>query len=301
MKVTSQSFLTERNSTDVVVGRLKNGAEQRLVRALMSVVDHLHQVIREVRPSQAELRAAIGFLTDMGHACDEKRQEWVLLFDMLGASALVEEINSQRPKGATQNTIRGPFYRPDAPRKANGANISLDGKGAPVEVHGKVIDLDGLPVANAQVETWQANADGLYENQQPDLQPEFNLRGIFATGTDGRFDYRTVRPVGYEVPSDGPAGELLGRIGYPLRRPAHLHFQISAPGFETLTTHIFDADDPHLGEDAIFGVKPELVRTFQPVKGQPAKGQPANGKMPAWRLEVEFVMARARRNGRQAG
>lgn len=291
MKIAEVSFLTERNSSDVVVGRLKKSADMPLARALMSVAAHLHQVIREVRPTQAELRNAIGFLTEMGQACDEKRQEWVLLFDLLGASALVEEINCQRPRGATQNTIRGPFYRADAPRKANGANLSLDGVGEPVTVRGRVIDLDGKPVQAARVETWQANADGFYENQQPDLQPEFNLRGIFEPDADGCFHYRTVRPAGYKVPCDGPAGQLLGRIGYPLHRPAHLHFQVSAPGFETLTSHIFDAADPHLDEDAIFGVKPELIRSFEP----------EDTKSPSWRIEIEFVMARARKQGRQSG
>lgn len=285
------SALTERNASEVVVERLRRSVDSSLARALIPVAVHLHQVIREVRPTQAELRSAIGFLTEMGQACDEKRQEWVLLCDLLGISALVEDINSQRPRGATQNTIRGPFYRPDAPKKANGADISLDGLGEPVTVRGRVVDLDGKPVQTARVETWQANADGYYENQQPDLQPEFNLRGIFESDVDGCFHYRTVRPAGYKVPSDGPAGELLDRIGYPLHRPAHLHFQVSAPGFETLTTHIFDADDPHLDEDAIFGVKPELIRRFKP----------DNTGASIWRIDIEFVMARARKQGRPQG
>ena len=115
-------------------------------------------------------------------------------------------------------------------------------------------DLDGRPIPGATVETWQANAEGHYENQQPDLQPEFNLRGVFVADADGGFHYRTIRPAGYAVPDDGPVGQLLHSIGYPLRRPAHLQFMISAPGFETLTTHVYDRCDPQLAEDAIFGV-----------------------------------------------
>jgi hydroxyquinol 1,2-dioxygenase len=287
--VGEDSFLTERNSADIVVARLKHRGDMTLSRALVSAVSHLHQALRETRPTQAELRHLIEFLTEMGQACDEKRQEWVLLFDVLGASALIEDINTVRPKGATQNTVRGPFYRADAPHYPDGANISLDGVGEPLSVSGRVVDLDGIAISGARIETWQANRDGYYENQQPDLQPEFNLRGIFESDHDGRFQYRTVKPAGYSVPSDGPAGQMLGRVGYPLRRPAHLHFQISAPGFETITTNIFDSEDPHLGEDALFGVKSELIATFTPVK---IKGSPE------WRLEFTFVMARARKNGR---
>ncbi|MEC9343038.1 MAG: 6-chlorohydroxyquinol-1,2-dioxygenase, partial [Pseudomonadota bacterium] len=182
-------------------------------------------------------------------------------------------------------------YRPDAPRVPLGGSISLDGKGEPLDVHGKVVDLDGLPVANATVETWQANAEGFFENQQPDLQPEFNLRGIFTTDARGEFHYRSVKPKGYGVPCDGPAGELLKQLGYPLHRPAHLHFQISAPGYQTITTQIFDGNDPLLGEDAILGVRPDLIGEFRPGN--------ADGKPREWTLDFTFVMARARRQERE--
>jgi protocatechuate 3,4-dioxygenase beta subunit len=289
VRVSDDSYLTERNSSEVVVRRLRKSSDLPLSRALISAVSHLHEVIRETRPSQAELRKVVEFLTEMGQACDEKRQEWVLLFDVLGVTALVEDINSPRPKGATQNTVRGPFYRADAPHYRDGADISLDGVGEPLIVAGRVVDLDGHPIAGAKVETWQANAAGYYENQQPDLQPEFNLRGIFKTDRDGRFHYRTVKPSGYRVPCDGPAGELLGKVGYPLRRPAHLHFQVSAPDFDTVTTNIFDSEDPHLGEDALFGVKGELIGNFHPAE--------IDGR-PGFKLDFVFVMARSRKNGR---
>lgn len=277
---------SERNSSDIVGERLSRAGQDDLVRGLAAVVAHLHQVVREVRPTPAQWRAAVDFLTEVGHAADERRQEWVLLSDLLGVTALVEEINSQRPRGATPNTPRGPFYRADAPRLPLGADICLDGKGEPLAVSGCVRDLDGHPIAGATVETWQANGEGFYENQQPDLQPEFNLRGVFQTGPDGRFAWRTVKPAGYKVPDDGPVGHLLGRIGYPLRRPAHLHIIISAPGFDTLTTHVYDGRDPHLHEDAILGVKPGLVGDFR------RTGETAG--RPAWSLDFDFVMARAR-------
>jgi hydroxyquinol 1,2-dioxygenase len=271
-------------SHDMFAQRLLQSKDDSLPQVLVAAVTHLHALIRELRPSQADWRKVIEFLTDVGHASDERRQEWVLLSDLLGASALVEEINSRRPKTATPNTVRGPFFRADVPLLALGSNISLDDIGERLEVSGRVQDLDGDPIANAEIITWQANAQGLYENQQPDLQPEFNLRGFFQTDANGRFHYRTIKPCGYGVPDDGPVGKLLRRAGYPLRRPAHLHFLIKAPGFETITTHIYDGSDPHLAEDAIFGVKPELVRTFE----RQGKGAPA------WGLDLTFVMVRAR-------
>ncbi|MGO7019443.1 dioxygenase family protein [Rhizobium leguminosarum] len=272
---------SEATSHDIFAQRLQPSKDNILPQVLAAAVTHLHTLIREVRPTQAEWRQVIEFLTDVGHASDERRQEWVLLSDLLGVSTLVEEINSRRPKTATPNTVRGPFFRADVPQLPLGGNISLDGIGEPLEVSGRVQDLDGDPIANAEIITWQANAQGLYENQQPDLQPEFNLRGGFRTDPDGRFHYRTIKPCGYGVPDDGPVGKLLRRAGYPLRRPAHLHFIIKAPDFETITTHIYDGSDPHLAEDAIFAVKPELVRTFE----QQGKG---------WLLKLTFVMVRAR-------
>lgn len=273
---------SEATSSEIFAQRLPQSKDDALPQILAAVVTHLHAVIRELRPTQADWRKAIEFLTAVGHASDERRPEWVLLSDLLGASALVEEINSRRPKVATPNTVRGPFFRADVPHLPLGSNISLDGIGERLDVSGRVQDLDGEPVAHAEIITWQANAQGFYENQQPDLQPEFNLRGLFRADADGCFNYRTVKPCGYGVPDDGPAGQLLRQAGYPLRRPAHLHFRVKAPGFETITTHIYDRSDPHLAEDAIFGVKPDLVRTFE----RTAKG--------IWRLDFTFVMVRAR-------
>lgn len=261
-------------------------ADGALSPVLAAAVEHLHALVRETRPSRDDWRAAIDFLTATGHAADDKRQEWVLLSDVLGVSALVEELNTPRPEGATPNTVRGVFYRADAPRYPLGADISLDGKGEPLTVRGRVTDLDGDPVAGATVETWQANASGRYENQEPDAQPEHNLRGVFATGPDGGFHYRSVKPAGYALPEDGPVGALFRRIGCPMRRPAHLHFIVRADGFETVSTHVFDGCDPDLSGDALFGVRPELVGDFVPVR------DPAGSR--TWTLDFTFVMARAK-------
>ena len=278
--------LNEANSAELVLRRLDMGGGNRLPLVLGPVVRHLHAAIRELRPSEAEMRQLVHFLTEIGQASDEKRQEWVLLLDLLGASALVKTIQSRLPAGATPCTPRGPFYRPDAPRLPAGADICLDGRGEPVEVSGRVLDLDGHAVAGAIIETWQANGEGWYENQRPDRQPEFNLRGAFAADAEGRFHYRTVRPGGYEVPKDGPVGQMLEALGYPLRRPAHLHFQIAARGFETITTQIFDADDPLIDEDALFGVRRSLLGRFEASDDG------------SYRLRFDFVMARARKGAR---
>ena len=285
----SSGYFSEANSSEIVAERLA-ARDDALPRFVAALVRHLHALVKETRPTPAEWRQAIAFLTEVGHTSDEKRQEWILLSDLLGVSALVEAINSRRPQGATPNTIRGPFYRKDAPRYALGANVSLDRIGERLDVSGVVKDLDGEPVAGATVETWQANAQGFYENQQPDLQPEFNLRGIFTTDAAGRFHYETVKPVGYSVPEDGPVGQLLGRAGLSLRRPAHIHFMISKGGFDTITTHIYERGDPDIANDALFGVKRELVADFRRL---PAADL-------AWSLDVAFVMVRARKGRRAA-
>ncbi|MDB4273565.1 6-chlorohydroxyquinol-1,2-dioxygenase [bacterium] len=279
--------LREQNSADVVARRLADSVDPDQARVVATIVRHLHQAVREVRPSMQDWRAAVEFLTEVGHASDERRQEWVLLSDLLGVTQLVEEINSTRPKGSTPNTARGPFYRPDAPRLPLGADICLDGVGERLVVTGHIRDLDDRPVAGASIETWQANGHGQYENQQPDLQPEFNLRGCFRADDNGDFTYRTVRPAGYRVPDDGPAGQLLGRMGYPLHRPAHISFLISAPGFDTLSTQVYDRADTHLDRDPLYGVKPELVADL--------RRAPSSGSAPSWCLDFTFVLARSRR------
>ncbi|MBW8640271.1 6-chlorohydroxyquinol-1,2-dioxygenase [Hoeflea sp. WL0058] len=268
----------ERNASAVISGRLRP-ENDRLGVAVSGIVSHIHALVSELRPSREELREIVAFLTDVGHATEDHRQEWVLLFDVLGVSTLVETMNSVRPAGATSNTPRGPFYRADAPILPRGASISLDARGEPLTVHGRVTDLDGNPLAGALLEVWQPNADGIFENQQPDLQPEFNLRGKFVCDDDGGFIFRTVKPGGYNIPCDGPVGRLLQRLDYPLTRPAHLHFRISAQGYQTLVTQIFDADDPSLTQDAILGVRRDLVGEFR----KSGAGE--------WELAYSFVMA----------
>jgi hydroxyquinol 1,2-dioxygenase len=272
-------------SAEIVVGRLLKKVKGPLPEFFARLVTSLHALVRETRPTRGEWCDVIGFLTEVGHASDELRQEWVLLSDLLGVTALVEEINSQRPPGVTLNTTRGAFYRADAPRLPLGANLSLDGVGEPLSVKVHIRDLDGCPISGATVETWQANGQGFYENQFPDLQPDCNLRGIFSADRTGQVHYVAVKPAGYAVPNDGPVGQLLGSIGYVPRRPAHLHFIVAADGFETITTQIFDGADPLLAEDALFNAKPGLVGDF-------LKEVAEDGGV-RWSLDFTFVMARA--------
>lgn len=266
--------------------RLTEAGESRLVAAAKATVGGLHALIAELRPSGEEFRLAIDFLTEVGHYADARRQEWVLFADVLGVSSLIEDQSSPRPAGATPNTVAGPFYRSDVPEMPLGANISLDGNGQPLEVAGRIVALDGQGIGDATVEVWQANGEGLYENQEPDRQPEFNLRGQFRADARGRFHFTTVKPKGYTLPSDGPVGQLMSALGLGLERPAHIHFRVSAKGFETLTTHIFDRSDPAIGRDAIFGVKPELMAEFRAL--------PPSGGKRTYKLDLNLVLCRQR-------
>jgi hydroxyquinol 1,2-dioxygenase len=267
---------TSHDMLRALAGRMAGSGGDRLPTAFLTAVSRLHDLVSDLRPSPDELRAVIDFLTDVGHSADARRQEWVLLADVIGVSTLVEDLHTCRPDGATPNTLAGPFYRADVPEVPHGANLSRDGIGVPLDVHGQITVLDGSPVAGALVEVWHANALGRYENQDPDLQPEFNLRGRLRSDVAGRFHLATIKPGGYALPEDGPVGRLLNGLGLRLERPAHIHFRVTAPGFDPLTTHIFDRADPAIARDALFGVKPELLADFT-----------------AARLDVTFVLAPA--------
>ena len=252
----------EERSAEIVNARITDAASPRL-RDVMSVLTrHLHAAVKEIEPTHEEWFTAIEFLTRTGHMCTDWRQEYILLSDVLGVTMLVDAINHRRPSGATPNTILGPFYVADAPRYENGANICLDGKGEPTLVSGRVLDTDGNPIVGATLDIWQTNDDGFYDVQQKGLQPEYNLRGLFTTDADGCYAFRTVKPRHYPIPADGPVGKLLGQLGRHPNRAAHLHFIVTAPGFDQVITHIFTPDCPYLHEDTVFGVKKELIAEF---------------------------------------
>jgi catechol 1,2-dioxygenase len=257
------SYFAEKTSEELVLSRLAPNVDPRFREVMQSAVRHLHAFVKEIEPTMAEWERAIHFLTATGKICDDKRQEWILASDTLGVSMLIDAINHRRPGGATENTVLGPFHVSGAPERENGTSICLDGKGAPCIVHGRVTDEDGNPIAGARVDVWQTNDDGFYDVQQPGVQPDMNMRGVFTTGVDGRYAFTTVKPLPYSIPTDGPVGAMLVAMGRHAMRPAHIHYIVTAPGYETLVTHIFPEGDPYLDSDAVFGVKESLIVPFE--------------------------------------
>ncbi len=281
----------EHTATDAVLARLSGAKDARLKEIMSSVIRHLHAVVREVEPTQEEWMAAIRFLTSTGQTCDDKRQEFILLSDTLGVSMLVDAINNRKPSGATESTVLGPFHVAGAPKKAMGDSISLDGKGDPAFVSGRVVDQDGAPIDGAILDVWQTSSDGAYDTQDPN-QPEMNLRGVFTTGKDGRFRFRTVKPASYPIPSDGPVGKMLMAMGRHPMRPAHIHFIIGAPGSEPVTTHMFVEGDAYLDSDAVFGVKDSLIVPFVR-HDDPAEAKRLGLGNPFYTAEHEFRLVKA--------
>lgn len=256
--------LSEATATEAVIRKFDGCRDARLKLVMTSLVAHLHAFVREIEPTEAEWLAAIRFLTDTGHMCDDKRQEFILLSDTLGVSTLVELINNRKSPGSTQSSVFGPFWVADAPLLEAGAAIARDGTPASMHVHGRVTGPDGAPVGGALMDVWQTAPNGLYDVQDPD-QPEMNLRARFRTRADGSFEFRTVPPTPYPIPHDGPVGRLLDATGRHPWRPAHLHFMIEAEGFRKLTTALYFDGDPWLDSDAVFGVKDSLVVRPRPI------------------------------------
>ncbi|WP_425406210.1 intradiol ring-cleavage dioxygenase [Hwanghaeella sp.] len=272
-------YFTEKSSTDTVNARIGDDVSPRLREVMESLVRHLHAFAKDVNLTQEEWEVAIDFLTRTGRMCSEERQEFILLSDVLGFSMLVDAINNRRPAGATENTVLGPFHVGGAPERAMGDTIVQDGKGESCLYEGRVLDLDGNPIEGARIDVWCDNADGFYSVQQPDLQPKWNNRGVFTTAADGLYSFRGIKPVSYPIPDDGPVGKMLAALGRHPFRPAHMHFMITAPGFETIVTHTFVDGDPYLASDAVFGVKESLIAEFKP-----------HGGDTDWHCAFDFVM-----------
>lgn len=290
--VIESGYFSEDTSAEVVIHRNAMAGDHRLAEAMAIVTRHIHACVKELEPSQEEWIAAIRFLTQTGHKCDDWRQEFILLSDVLGVSMLVDAINNRKPTGASESTVLGPFHVAGAPELEMGANICLDLKGEPMVVRGHILDTDGAPIDGATVDVWQANDEGFYDVQQKGLQPEFNLRGMFRTGPDGAYWFRAVKPKCYPIPADGPVGKLLRALGRHPYRPAHLHYIIKADGFEPLITHIFDPDDQYIDSDAVFGVKASLLANFKMVN-DPDRACALGFGGPFIEVEHDFVLARA--------
>jgi hydroxyquinol 1,2-dioxygenase len=256
---------TEETATGAVVASFEGTPDPRLRAVLGSLVRHLHGFVREVEPTFEEWERAVAFLTATGQRCDDQRQEFILLSDVLGVTMLVDAINHRKASAATESTVLGPFHVVASPRRELGDSIDLVGTGQPCVVSGRVASLDGGPLPGALVDVWQADDHGFYDVQRPDAQPEGNGRGLFACDGDGRFWFRTVTPSAYPIPTDGPVGDLLTAGGRHPYRPAHIHLIVAAEGHLPVTTHIFVAGSPYLDSDAVFAVKQSLVRDFAEV------------------------------------
>ncbi|MFC4950437.1 intradiol ring-cleavage dioxygenase [Pseudonocardia sp. GCM10023141] len=246
--------------TDEVVASFAETKDDRLREIVTSLTRHLHAFARDIALTQEEWEAGIDFLTRVGHITDAKRQEFILLSDVLGLSMLTVGINAPTTANATESTVFGPFFVDDAPEVALGGDIAVGVKGRPCWVSGSVTATDGSPIAGARIEVWEADEDGFYDVQY--AGDKLAGRGWLSSGTGGEYRFWSVRPSAYPIPEDGPVGDLLHATGRGPMRPAHLHFKVSAPGHRTVITHIFDSSDTYLDRDAVFGVKPSLVVDF---------------------------------------
>ena len=254
---------TEDDITAEVLARFAATPDPRLRRVMLALIKHLHEFVKEVELTEAEWFQAIEILTEAGKMCSDKRQEFILFSDTLGVSMVVDLIDHRKPEGATESTVFGPFHRLGSPDMPPGGNIAhRDTTGIPTLVNGRVLDLDGKPVAGAVLDVWQTQSNGLYDSQDKNLN-ELHMRGKFRTDSEGRYLLRTVRPVNYPIPSDGPVGAMLAATGRHPMRPAHIHFVVMADGYEPVTTHIFDRTDPYLESDAVFAVKDSLICDFE--------------------------------------
>jgi protocatechuate 3,4-dioxygenase beta subunit len=281
---------TSGDVTPTVLRAMSNTANPRLHTVVEAFVRHMHAFAREVKLSEAEYDLGIDFLNRIGQATNDSHNEGILFADAIGFSTLVCLLNNGS-SGATEtaSALLGPFWRANSPRTENGASIVRSPTPGPqLFAECQVVDAEGKPLANVEVDVWHSSPVGLYENQD-ETQADMNLRGKFTTDADGRFSFTSVKPAGYPVPTNGPVGDLLRAQNRHPYRPAHLHFLGFKPGYKTLITQVFVDDDEHLDSDVVFGVTRALVGNYRRHdQGVP----PAPGVRAAWyTLNYRFVMA----------
>ena len=251
---------TQDDVTRAVLGEMHRTPDARTKEILASLVVHLHAFVREVRLTEKEFQAAIAYINAIGKATTPSHNEAMLLAGALGVSNLVCLLNN---RSGTQANNLGPFWREGAPHLANGASLlQAPTPGSRLAFSGRVVNERNEPVAGAEVDVWHSSTVGLYENQDPS-QPEMNLRGVFVTDAQGRFSFTSVKPAGYPVPNDGPAGALLKAQKRHNMRPAHLHFLIYKPGYKTIASQVYVQDDPYLETDSQFGVTRALIGNYR--------------------------------------
>jgi hydroxyquinol 1,2-dioxygenase len=275
---------------DRVVASFDGAQDERYREIMASLVRHLHGFVADVSLTEAEWAAAIDFLTRTGQQCDDKRQEFILLSDVLGVSMAVIDENHPTGGGATESTVLGPFFVEGAPEFALGEDISGGAPGTPCFLSGTVRNADGEPVPGAGIEVWQSDNEGNYDVQYADLD-HARGRGRLHADEAGNYSFWSVHPRAYPVPDDGPVGEMLAAGGRRSMRPAHVHFMVSAPGYQTVVTHVFASDSEHLDDDAVFGVKRSLIADFD--RHEP--GRAPDGRelaMPFHTARFDIVLAR---------
>lgn len=287
--------------TQAALARLESARDPRFAEVMRSLITHLHAFIREVDLRPDEWMASIQFLTDVGKACDDKRQEFILLSDTLGASMMVVMLDQLRAaarsgqKGslpmteATEATVQGPYYWEGAPERPLGADIAEGVTGEPAFYSGRVTDTRGQPVAGAVLDLWSGDGEGVY-----DMQVEgagMAARARIRTDADGRYWFWSIKPSYYPVPVDGPVGRMLDGMGRHPNRPGHIHMKVSAEGHVPLTTHLFVANSPYIDSDAVFGVRPSLIVDFE----QHDAGKAPDGRVmnkPYWSAHYDFRLER---------
>jgi hydroxyquinol 1,2-dioxygenase len=290
--VAARQQAREEELVELVSASFRNTEDPRLKQLAQALTRHLHAFLREVRLTEAEWQRAIAFLTETGHRTDDRRQEFILLSDVLGASMQTIAINNEAYANATEATVFGPFFVEGSPEIEAGGDIAGDAAGEPCWVQGTVTDTDGQPVAGALIEVWEADADGFYDVQYSDDRTA--ARGHLFSDDQGGYRFWALTPTPYPIPHDGPVGQLLAATGRSPMRASHLHFMVSAAGKRTLVTHIFVRGDELLDRDAVFGVKDSLVMDFeqQAAGTAPPDGRDLGGR--SWsRVRFDIVLAPA--------
>ena len=274
-----------------VVASFDGASDARIKQLMQALTRHLHAFLREVRLTEREWQQGIEFLSEVGHITDDRRQEFVLLSDVLGASMQTVAINNEAYADATEATVFGPFFVENAPHVEFGGDIAGGAAGEPCWVEGSIADTEGKPLAGARIEVWEADADGYYDVQYDDDRTA--ARGYLEADDQGRYAFWAITPTPYPIPADGPVGALLAAVGRSPMRASHLHFMVSSPGYRTLVTHIFVAGDELLDRDSVFGVKDSLIKVFE---RQPAATPAPDGRIrdSTWtRVRFEIVLAPA--------
>jgi hydroxyquinol 1,2-dioxygenase len=282
---------TEDTLTDAVLKRFGKTKDARLRQLMTSLVKHLHAFAKDVKLTEEEWFEGIKFLTAVGQKCDDKRQEFILLSDVLALSMMVVMLNHKTAPGATEATVLGPFFAHGAKEYEYGADLreGATQKGEDVWVSGRVLSVDGKPIPHALLDIWQAKADGIYDLQ---TGGEFELRGRVKANAKGEYAFASYKPSFYGVPIDGPVGDLLRATTGNHMRPAHMHAIVSAPGYQQVITHVFVEGDPHLESDAVYAVKSSLVGKYKKVNNA-AEANKLGMPNPFYKLEWDFKLAPA--------